>query len=156
VALASRPELLILDDPALGLDALARRDLLWTTLDVAREEGTTVLFTSHVLQDVERIVDEVLLLDRGTVRVHGPLEDVLARTRRLVFPRAAAGPRAVAGEIGRARHGEDVVVVTGAFSPGLLAELSREHPEVMAEPMNLEQIFCEVVAGQNGGAEKQA
>src|SRR5439155_19014501 len=73
VALAHRPELLILDDPALGLDARARREILWATLESARDDGTTILFTSHVLQDVERIVDQVLILDRGVVRMHGAL-----------------------------------------------------------------------------------
>src|SRR5262249_56989387 len=92
LALAHRPELLILDDPTLGLDARARRDMLWATLAAARDEGTTVLFTSHVLQDVERIVDDVLILDRGRVRLGGPLDELLRRTNRLVFPDADALP----------------------------------------------------------------
>src|SRR5262249_58807521 len=87
LALAHRPELLILDDPTLGLDARARRDMLWATLAAARDEGTTVLFTSHVLQDVERIVDDVLILDRGRVRLGGPPDQLLRRPNRPRVPR---------------------------------------------------------------------
>jgi len=146
LALAHRPELLILDDPTLGLDARARRDMLWATLAAARDEGTTVLFTSHVLQDVERIVDDVVILDRGKVRLSGPLDELLGRTKRLVFPDVDGGLAPVAGEVRRSAHGRDVAVISTGFSPALAEQLRRSQPLLRVEPLNLEEIFCAVIA----------
>jgi ABC-type multidrug transport system ATPase subunit len=144
LALAHRPALLILDDPALGLDARARRDILWATVASARDDGTTVLFTSHILQDVERVVDDVLVLDRGKVRIAGTLDDVLSRTKRLVFPDAdALDP--LPGELQRTQHGRDLVVTTSGFTEPVLAGLRRHHPLVRVEDLNLEEIFCTLV-----------
>jgi len=80
LALAHRPDLLVLDDPAIGLDVKARREILGATLETARERGTTVIFTSHILQDVERIVDDVLILDHGRSRLYGKLDELCAST----------------------------------------------------------------------------
>jgi len=150
LALAHRPSLLVLDDPALGLDALARRDLLWTTIDAVRDEGTTVLFTSHVLQDVERVVDDICILDRGRVRLHGALDDVLARSKRLVLPADRAPAAPLPGEVKRETRGREMVVVTTAFDDSLGAGLVAAGIEPRVDPMNLEDIFCTVVAGDEG------
>jgi len=76
VALAYRPELLILDEPSTGLDPLARRDILMAVLRTVTQEGRTVIFSSHLLDEVERVSDHVALLDRGRVVVQGPLDQV--------------------------------------------------------------------------------
>ena len=68
LTLAPEPELLILDDPALGLDPVARRSLLEAMVFVTRGEDRTILFSSHVLSDIERVADRVAILDRGTLR----------------------------------------------------------------------------------------
>ncbi len=150
VALAHRPRLVVLDDPALGLDALARRELLWATIDALRDEGTTVLFTSHVLQDVERIVDDVCILDRGRMRLQGPLDDVLARSKRLVLAAGAAPSERLPGEVRRETRGRETVVVTTAFDESLCDDLDRAGCAPRVEPMNLEEIFCSVVEGADG------
>ena len=150
LALAHRPDLLVLDDPALGLDALARRDLLWATIDAVRDEGTTVLFTSHVLQDVERIVDDICILDRGRVRLQGSLDDVLARSKRLVLPADRAPAAPLPGEVKRETRGRETVVVTTAFDASVGAGLVAAGIEPRVDPMNLEEIFCTVVAGDEG------
>lgn len=148
LVLAQDPDLLVLDDPALGLDATVRRDFLAAALEVVRDEGKTVLFTSHVLTDVERVVDTVAFLDRGTVRACAPLEDVKARTKRLVFPETtvdALAPVVVPGEVARRAEGGDVVVVTEAFGPALEARLRAAHPRLAVEDLNLEDVFVEVL-----------
>src|SRR5947209_13903521 len=78
VALAYRPELLILDEPSTGLDPLARRDILAAVLRTVAQEGRTVIFSSHLLDEVERVSDHVALIDKGRVVVQGPLDDVRA------------------------------------------------------------------------------
>ncbi|MCK5943919.1 MAG: ABC transporter ATP-binding protein, partial [Planctomycetes bacterium] len=81
LAVAPSPELLVLDDPAIGLDATVRRTVLWTLLEAEQERGATVLFSSHILQDVERVVDHVGVLQAGRLRVAGELDEVKERAR---------------------------------------------------------------------------
>src|SRR5947209_13426113 len=102
VALAYRPELLILDEPSTGLDPLARRDILAAVLRTVAQEGRTVLFSSHLLDEVERVSDHVALLDRGRVVVQGPLDKVRETHRLLTvrFDGPRAGPPEVAGMFG--------------------------------------------------------
>src|SRR5207244_462054 len=83
VALAYRPELLILDEPSTGLDPLARRDILTAVLRTVGQEGRTVLFSSHLLDEVERVSDHVALIDRGRVLTQGPLDEVRGAHRLL-------------------------------------------------------------------------
>jgi ABC-2 type transport system ATP-binding protein len=74
LALAQSPDLLMLDDPTLGLDPLARRTVVQSVLALAREAGTTVLVATHEIADVERLADEILLLSRG--RVASPAQEI--------------------------------------------------------------------------------
>jgi ABC-2 type transport system ATP-binding protein len=91
VALAYRPELLILDEPSTGLDPLARRDILAAVLRTVAQEGRTVIFSSHLLDEVERVSDHVALLDKGRIMVQGPLDEV--RAAHCVLTVRFDGPR---------------------------------------------------------------
>jgi ABC-2 type transport system ATP-binding protein len=75
-ALAYRPELLVLDEPSSGLDPVVRRDILEAIFRVVAEEGRTVLFSSHLLEEVERVADHIVMLQRGRVVLDGRTEDV--------------------------------------------------------------------------------
>jgi ABC-2 type transport system ATP-binding protein len=81
--LAAKPELLVMDDPALGLDPVARRTLLEAIILVTRDAGHTVVFTSHELADVERVADHIAIMDLSVLRVCCPLETFRNRIRRL-------------------------------------------------------------------------
>ncbi len=148
LVLAQRPDLLILDDPAVGLDVTVRREFLWGALEIARDEGKAVLFTTHVLTDVERIADVVGIMDRGSMRLVAPLDELKARTKRLVVPlppgRDPASVR-VPGELTRSVEGSDLVVVTNEFGRKIEEDLAREFGSVDIEDINLEEIFCAVV-----------
>lgn len=74
VALAFRPELLVLDEPSTGLDPVARRDMLEVIIRSVGEEGRTVFFSSHLLDEVERVADRVAILHRGKLLINGTLE----------------------------------------------------------------------------------
>jgi ABC-type multidrug transport system ATPase subunit len=78
VALAHRPELLILDEPSSGLDPIARRDILGAVIRIIAHEGRTVLFSSHLLDEVEEVADHVTVISHGRVVLSGPLEDIKA------------------------------------------------------------------------------
>jgi ABC-2 type transport system ATP-binding protein len=73
IALAYRPELLVLDEPSSGLDPVVRRDILEAILRTIAEEGRTVLFSSHLLDEVERVADQVTMIDEGRIVLSGPL-----------------------------------------------------------------------------------
>jgi ABC-2 type transport system ATP-binding protein len=102
IVLAYRPELLILDEPSTGLDPLARRDILAAVLRTVAQEGRTVLFSSHLLDEVERVSDHIAMLDKGRVIVQGPLDDVREAHRVLTvrFDGPRPAPPQLAGLFG--------------------------------------------------------
>lgn len=76
VALAYRPELLVLDEPSSGLDPIVRRDILGAVIRTIADEGRTVLFSSHLLDEVEQVADHVTMMSSGRVVLSGPLAAV--------------------------------------------------------------------------------
>jgi ABC-2 type transport system ATP-binding protein len=76
VALAYRPELLVLDEPSSGLDPIVRRDILEAIIRTIAHEGRTVLFSSHLLDEVERVADHVTMLSHGEVAISAPLAEL--------------------------------------------------------------------------------
>ncbi len=84
-ALAHRPELLVLDEPSSGLDPVVRRDILGAIIRTVADEGRTVLFSSHLLDEVERVSDHVAMLHRGRVVFCGDLEEVKQTHHRLTL-----------------------------------------------------------------------
>ena len=84
-ALAHRPDLLILDEPSSGLDPVVRGDILSAIIRTVADEGRTVLFSSHLLDEVERVADRVTLLHQGRVALNAPLPEILGSHRRLVL-----------------------------------------------------------------------
>jgi ABC-2 type transport system ATP-binding protein len=81
-AVAHRPELLILDEPSSGLDAVVRRDILDAIVRTVADDGRTVIFSSHLLEELERMSDHVTMLHGGRVTLNGPLDDVRHRYQR--------------------------------------------------------------------------
>jgi ABC-2 type transport system ATP-binding protein len=81
-AVAHRPELLILDEPSSGLDAVVRRDILDAVVRAVADDGRTVIFSSHLLEEVERMSDHVTMIHNGRVTLSGALDDVRRRYQR--------------------------------------------------------------------------
>jgi ABC-2 type transport system ATP-binding protein len=90
LALARRPRLLVLDEPVAMLDPLARHDFMATVLTAAVDDGVSVLLSSHVLVELERTADYLVLLSQGRVQVAGEVDDLLAGHRMLTGPAAEA------------------------------------------------------------------
>jgi ABC-2 type transport system ATP-binding protein len=76
VALAHRPELLVLDEPSSGLDPIVRRDILGAVVRTLADEGRTVLFSSHLLEEVEQVADHVTMIHQGTIALSAPLREI--------------------------------------------------------------------------------
>lgn len=87
VAIAKRPELLVLDEPVASLDPLARREFLQGLMEIVAEEGTNVILSSHLVADLERVCDYLVVLVSSRVQVAGEIDELLASHRRLTGPR---------------------------------------------------------------------
>jgi ABC-2 type transport system ATP-binding protein len=113
LALAHRPELLVLDEPSSGLDPIVRRDILGAIIRTIAEEGRTVVFSSHLLHEVERVADRVALIDRGRVVFSGALDHIKDTHHRLTlrFPEPRPKPPALTGALAWEGHGAEWVAV---------------------------------------------
>jgi len=90
LALARRPRLLVLDEPMAMLDPVARHDFMATVMTAVADDGVSVLLSSHVLTELERVADYLILMSRGRVQVAGDVEDLIGRHRVLTGPAAEA------------------------------------------------------------------
>ena len=153
LALSTGAELLILDEPMSGLDPAATEEILRILVKQAGYDGSTVLFSSHQLADVEQIADHIAIVDRGRVVVDGTLDDVRAAYRRiqLVFDNAA--PDHVfksRGVISVRRNGRVVSVLSSGREEGVVAEARALSPvSVDVHPVTLKEIFLEAVGVEN-------
>jgi ABC-2 type transport system ATP-binding protein len=151
LAVAPDPELLILDDPTLGLDANVRRDFLESMIQIIQRRGRTILFSSHVLGDVERVADRVGVMIDGVLRVDCPAEHFKRSVRKVVaeFGREAGGELpACPGLLSDWRVGgrrEFVFVGYGPQQRSAVESLGPRRVEV-AE-LNLEDAFIEYTRG---------
>ena len=85
ITLAPNPELLIMDDPTLGLDAAIRRQFMEGMIQLIERQGRTILFSSHILSDVERVAERIAVIDRGVLRADCKLEEFRAAVRKVRF-----------------------------------------------------------------------
>jgi ABC-2 type transport system ATP-binding protein len=106
LALAKRPELLVLDEPIASLDPLARREFLQSVMAVVADAGTTVLLSSHIVADLERVCDHLVILALGRTQLVGPIDEILAGHRLLTGPRTDAATVARMHEVIREEHTE--------------------------------------------------
>src|SRR5712691_2774121 len=85
VALAHRPELLVLDEPSSGLDPVVRRDILGAIIRTIADEGRTVFFSSHLLDEVERVADRVAIIHQGRIMLTAPMDEIKDTHRRVTL-----------------------------------------------------------------------
>lgn len=144
LAVACRPELLLLDDPTAGLDPLVRREVLDGVLEAVSHEGGAVVYASHLVHDVERVADRVIVLDGGRIRLDGQLDALKARIRRgrAVFDGDAPRGDAVAGAIDTIAEGRMLTVIADAANGQLEASLrGLGASEVTVDALPLEEIL---------------
>src|SRR5262245_13683635 len=158
LALAHRPELLVLDEPSSGLDPIVRRDTLGAVIRTIAEEGRTVIFSSHLLHEVERVADRVALIDRGRVVFSGALDDIKETHHRLTlrFPEPRPKPPALAGALTWEGHGSEwATVCAGAFDELQTAVAACGAEVVDRRVPSLDEIFVARVGTKCSEPEKE-
>ena len=146
LAMAVDPDLLILDDPTLGLDTVARRQFLELAIDVIQRQGRTILFSSHILSDVERIADRIGVLVAGKLAVDCALEELKNRVRKLrvIFPEQAPEDLYITEIVNQRAEGREMVLTVANWNRQKQAILDTFGPESCTEMlMTLEDIFIE-------------
>lgn len=144
LAIAKRPELLFLDEPVASLDPLARREFLQSLMEVVAEEGTTIVHSSHLVADLERVCDYLVVLAGSRVQIAGPIETLLATHRRLSGPRR--DPRALPA-------GQEVVTVSQTARQSTLVVRTDEpilDPTWTVERLDLEDLALAYMARAQG------
>jgi ABC-2 type transport system ATP-binding protein len=106
LALAKGPELLVLDEPMAALDPIARREFLGALMEAVAEGKLTVILSSHIIADLERVCDHLVVLAGGAVQLAGPLEDVVSEHRLLIGPRGDTDEVARVHAVIEERHSE--------------------------------------------------
>jgi len=151
LAVACRPELLLLDDPTSGLDPLVRRQVLDGVLQSVADEGGSVIYASHLIHDVERVADRIVVLDDGKIRLGGDLETLKAAIKRVraVFDGDAPPLPALEGLIDLQTEGR-VLTVTAQASNGQLESALRGlgAREVTIEMLPLEEILVALLRAE--------
>ncbi|WP_405829720.1 ABC transporter ATP-binding protein [Streptomyces sp. NBC_00105] len=134
LAVAKRPELLILDEPVAALDPLARREFLQSLMEVVAEHGTTVVLSSHLVSDLERVCDHLISLVASRVQLAGDVEDLLATHFRLTTARREAATLPEGMQVVRETHTERQSTFI------VRSDKAVHDPSWVLEPLNLEDL----------------
>jgi ABC-2 type transport system ATP-binding protein len=144
LAVAVRPELLLLDDPTAGLDPLVRREVLQGVLEAVSDGGGAVVYASHLVHDIERVADDVVFLDAGKKRFEASVEKLKQTTRRAraVFDAGAPDTIQLEGKIDAQAEGRVLTIVADDPAHDLDRRLlSLGASEVEVESISLEDIL---------------
>lgn len=149
LALAHRPEVVILDDPALGLDPIMRKQFNRDLITHLQGEGRTVFYSSHLLYEVEPVADEVAILDQGRIVRQSETEALRADVKQIVLsPDASTLLGGDVKVLDRRREGDELaLVVEGAAKA--IDRLTYEGVEHRVVDLNLDEIFEAYVAGKS-------
>ena len=144
LAVCHRPDLLILDEPVSGLDPITREQFLKFLLELLQQDANTIVISSHVLHDIEKVIDRVICLDRGRIRADASLDDLQERFAEWrVTARNGRLPAHFEEDFVISREGDSRqarLLVKGA-SDNLDAFSTKYGADVASSPLNLEQMF---------------
>lgn len=148
LALAHRPELVILDDPTLGLDPIMRKEFLRDLVTYLQGEHVTVFFSSHLLYEVEPVADTIAILDRGKIVRQEETELLRASVKRFILPTSAEPiARSLPGLLDLSRNGRELAVVVDDASKAAAA-LAQQGIVAEEIALNLDEIFEAYVIGR--------
>lgn len=150
LALGHQPEYLVLDEPVASLDPSARRQFLRTLLELLEDHNQTILFSTHITSDLERVAQRVAILGEGKIRFFGELDELKDRVKRLrissrhELPSSFAVPGALRCEV----SGSHATVSVADFDEHVVAEMRQTwDADISVNDLNLEEIFVEMHDG---------
>ena len=144
VALAHRPELLVLDEPSSGLDPVVRRDILGAIIRTIADEGRTVLFSSHLLDEVERVADRVAIIHEGRILLTAAMDEIKEQHRRVTlrFEQLLDRPPPLLGSLSSTGSGHEwTYVCSGERTQVMSAAEAIGATVVDDEALSLDEIF---------------
>ena len=147
LALGHQPDLLVMDEPASGLDPVARRAFMVTLLEIAADTRRTILFSSHIVSDIERVASHVWILRDGGIAWQGELDQLKESTVRLVLraERDFAAAPELAGQLHCRLEGNVAQLILRDWAPERVPEIERATgARAEAVPLTLEDIFLAV------------
>ncbi len=153
LALAPNPELLIMDDPTLGLDAAIRRQFLEGMIELIMRQGRTILFSSHILGDVERVADRILVIDKGVLRANCKLEQFQKAVKKVIlsFGDSVPGDVEIEGLLHCRRREKELELILVGTDDNKIVEYAKSSraEKYNIIKMNLEDQFIEFTAPAN-------
>ena len=153
-AVAHEPELLLLDEPAAGLDPAARREFLETSIQLLNQSGTTILFSSHYMTDVERLADRIVMLHDGRVLIDSQLDDLREHYSLALVPHNGGASRSKLISLESClgvRDRADALHAIFSLEPETTARLLESElgvDDILCSRIALEEMFIELAGGQ--------
>ncbi len=154
-AVAHRPEVLLLDEPAGGLDPAVRREFLETSIRLLNETGTAILFSSHYMTDVERMAGRIALIHEGRLLIDNALDDLREKYSLALVPQSDANRRqqllALNGCLS-VREQDDAIHAVFSCEPELCRSMLEKDLDIhnaFCTPIALEDMFIELVGGRS-------
>lgn len=147
LAMAHEPQLLVLDEPVASLDPIARRQFLQQIIEIAADENRAVIFSTHIVSDVERVANQVWMLRDGVMDYQGDLDSLKESIVRITFPRAAYTNDFVSQLPNIIKKKEDTLhiqLTLKNWNADLESRLHQQVPDIQIEYLNLEDIFLEM------------
>ncbi len=149
LALAHEPQLLVLDEPVASLDPIARRQFLQQLVEIASDENRAVIFSTHIVSDVERVANQVWMLRDGVLDYQGDLDQLKESIVRLTIPRAHYINETISllpDIIKKREDSQHVQLTVKNWSPELETLFQSKVTDLTIEHLNLEDIFLEINA----------
>jgi ABC-2 type transport system ATP-binding protein len=147
LAMGHEPELLVLDEPAASLDPQARRSFLATVIDIASNENRTVVLSTHLTSDLERVASDIVLVKDGVVDYAGPMDELKdsVKTLRLVGRDKLPAKFDIPGVLSCENTSREALLTLRGVNPDLIRKLETQYnAEIEVRDLNLEDIFVEV------------
>ena len=152
LALGHRPDIVILDDPTLGLDPIARKDFLRHVIDLLQSNGVTVFFSSHLLYEIEPVADHIAILDNGVIIKASRTEQLRESVRKFILaPASEANFSRLPGILDVLKVGDNVSITVEDCDDEKRSQLKGMSANSMTEvALNLDEIFEAYVIGNRG------
>jgi len=156
LALGHRPDLLILDEPAAGLDVVVRREILQSLIEVIQEEGRTVFFSSHLVHEVERVADRVAIIEAGSLVIADEIDALKMRVRqvRVQVEDDASRLLQVPGVRRLRGEGSERVILVEDYDDSSAAAIAAAGGRIVeTSGLGLEDLFVEYVRPEKDGTQ---